>query len=537
MDEKKPIINLNIVLFKENVKNYTDAYEKGSDINIVNIRDGIKYEGIVVYSKSKHTQPKWKALVDEISESKIDLSANTSNKAAIIVKIRSRFMAVVLGYGKSLLRADKFERNFGLKAALNMIEEKQMRSIQSAAIEDMIVSTHRQASRLTSQEEFDLNTYSDIIRSINGKPYDEDFGTAISGKDTLSVAVSMDINELGEKLEKYLNVYQNDRYKKIGFKWVDNINEIRDTELKQKLNIFLVEKLIKKEIQNMYIAPPDIIDIESIEGYCFSGIGKDLKNISNYSFEPSLIEYIEKLTTNDHQKIIDKIRRDKLMAIDLNGAYNSICNIFSSIVWECCFLKKTYILWDGSWYYVEKDYLKEVNNFINKIPICSQTLPNCNYGESEGEYNERVAQNNSTICLMDKKLIRVRGSAKQIESCDLFTQNKMLIHIKKRASSSQLSHLFSQGRVSAECFLSDETFRNQVFNLVKDKLGNEVFNYIDEPRSNEYEVVYAIIAKKHDCLVEKLPFFSKVNLMLTCQSLERTRFGYSICFIEQNEAG
>lgn len=44
MDEKKSTINLNIVLFKETVKNYTDAYEKGPDINIVNIRAGIKYE-------------------------------------------------------------------------------------------------------------------------------------------------------------------------------------------------------------------------------------------------------------------------------------------------------------------------------------------------------------------------------------------------------------------------------------------------------------------------------------------------------------
>lgn len=302
MDEKKSTINLNIVLFKETVKNYTDAYEKGPDINIVNIRAGIKYEGIIVYSKSKHTQPKWKTLVDEISERKIDLSANTSNKAAIIVKIRNRFMAVVLGYGKSLLRADKFERNFGLKAALNMIEEKQMRSIQSAVIEDMIVSTQQQASRRTSQEEFDLNAYSDILRSITGKPYDEDLGNTISGKDTLSVSVPMDINELGEKLDRYLEAYQGDRYQRIGFKWVDNINEIRDPELKEKLNGCLGECLTKKDIHNMHIAPPDIIDPELIEGYCFSGIGKELKDVNNYSFEPNLMEYADKLDSNDTKK-------------------------------------------------------------------------------------------------------------------------------------------------------------------------------------------------------------------------------------------
>ena len=533
MDEKKSTINLNIVLFKETVKNYTDAYEKGPDINIVNIRAGIKYEGIIVYSKSKHTQPKWKTLVDEISERKIDLSANTSNKAAIIVKIRNRFMAVVLGYGKSLLRADKFERNFGLKAALNMIEEKQMRSIQSAVIEDMIVSTQQQASRRTSQEEFDLNAYSDILRSVTGKPYDEDLGNTISGKDTLSVSVPMDINELGEKLDRYLEAYQDDRYQRIGFKWVDNINEIRDPELKEKLNGCLGECLIKKDIHNMYIAPPDIIDPELIEGYCFSGIGKELKDVNNYSFEPNLMEYADKLDSNDTKRIIEKIRRDRLETIDSNGAQNAICNVFSSIVWECILSNKTYIIWNGSWYYIENDFFKEVNDFISRLPLCPITLPSCDSNESEGAYNERVAQNNAKICLMDKKLISVKGSAKQIEACDLFVNNKMMIHVKKRANSSQLSHLFSQGRVSAECFLSDELFREQVYIKVKDKLGDNVFSYKEKPNPNEYEVVYAIIAEKSDCSVKKLPFFSKVNLMLTCQSLERTRFGYSICFIEQ----
>jgi len=93
--------------------------------------------------------------------------------------------------------------------------------------------------------------------------------------------------------------------------------------------------------------------------------------------------------------------------------------------------------------------------------------------------------------------------------------------------------LFSQGRVASECFLSDEYFRKQVYDLVKVKLGTSIFDYKSIPESNEFEIIYAIIAKKSDCSRDKLFFFSKVNLMLTCQSLNRTRFKYSICFIEQ----
>ena len=80
----------------------------------------------------------------------------------------------------------------------------------------------------------------------------------------------------------------------------------------------------------MYIAPPDIIDPELIEGYCFSGIGKELKDVNNYSFEPNLMEYADKLDSNDTKKIIEKIRRDRLVTIDSNGAQNAIW--FSNII-------------------------------------------------------------------------------------------------------------------------------------------------------------------------------------------------------------
>lgn len=535
MAEKKKTIDLTIVLYKTSVSDYDDTYEKSSSVKIVNIKDTWGFDGRIVYSDSKQALPQWKELIDELSESKIDLSPNVSNRAALIVKIKDRFMAVVFGYGKSLLREEKFERNFGLKAALNMIAPDQMRSVQSAAIEDMVVSTHKQASRRTSQEEFDLNAFSDILRGVTGKPISDNYGNTISGKDTLCVSVPMDIDELGEKLELYLEAYQGTRYKEIGFSWIDNINEIRDPEVKDRLKAVLCQALLKKEIQDLYIAPPDLIEPESIKGFCFTGIGKKQDDANNYLFDPDIAEYVEKLTEKTEKQIIDKLRNDKLLAIDLNDNVLTICNIYSAIVWQCTFQDKTYILWNGAWYLVEDSFVQEVSSFIKKIETNHLSLPQCNSNESEGAYNQRVASNNTDYCLMDKKLARVKDGPKQIESCDLFTKDKQLIHVKKRDSSSQLSHLFSQGRVAAECFLSDEYFRKQVYELAKKKLGKDIFNYKEKPMSNEYEIIYAIIAAKRFLSIDKLPFFSQVNLMLTCQSLDRARFKYSVCFIERIE--
>jgi Family of unknown function (DUF6119) len=46
-----------------------------------------------------------------------------------------------------------------------------------------------------------------------------------------------------------------------------------------------------------------------------------------------------------------------------------------------------------------------------------------------------------------------------IELCDLLTRNRRLIHVKKRGTSSTLSHLFSRGVVSAELLARESPFR------------------------------------------------------------------------------
>lgn len=533
MEEKKRVVNLTIVLFKESVTDYKQACDTVPGLTLVDIKDSFTFEGKIVYCRSKKTPPKWKSLIDELSESKVDLLDNTSNKAAIIVKIKDRFMAVVLGYGKSLLREDKFERNFGLKTALNIIAKDQLRSVQSAAIEDMVVSTQKQSSHRTTQDEFDLNASSDILRCVSGKPYNDIYGNTVSGKDTLSVAIPMDVEELGDKLTLFFDAFSDDRYKTIGFEWVDNINEIRDPERKKELDYYLCDCLLKKEYPNLFIAPPEMIDLEYVKGFCFSGIRKDINISDNYSLDPDFEEYLSKIERKNNQQILDTIRRHKLYVCDLEDRFHSLCNIYKAIVWQCNLDGKTYVLWNGTWYHAEQKFVEKVSAFIQKIPAAQVTLPNCPPLEKEEDYNIRAADSDSTFCLMDQEFVGPESGPQKIESCDIFTKGKQMIHVKMRKGSSQLSHLFAQGRVSAECFLSDEQFRHMVYEHVKGKLGNDVFDYKEVPEANEFEVVYAIIAERRFASVLKLPFFSQVNLMLACQSFERTRFKYSICFIEQ----
>jgi len=179
----------------------------------------------------------------------------------------------------------------------------------------------------------------------------------------------------------------------------------------------------------------------------------------------------------------------------------------------------SFVLSAGRWYKLEKDFVKRVNQSFGRIQ--RHTGPFLEYDdESEGAYNARAATAaSSPYALMDVKIIQ---GGRKIEFCDLFSQNKEIIHVKRYGPSSVLSHLFHQGLVSGELFQIDQEFRK----LVTDKLpkSHRIFDINARPGTREYEVVFGIISQSDKELT--LPFFSRVAARHAVSRLEG--FGYQV---------
>lgn len=531
MEEKK-LVNITIFLIKDSFKNHKQCLKNPESLNFINVKEGFGFQGKICICESSSKTPQWKYYLDEFAGSPIDMSDNTSNKAVMILKISSRLMAIVFGYGRSLLNEEAIELNFGLKTALNIIDPKRMRSVNATTIEDVVVTTQRQASYSTDQDEFGINITSDIMKGVTGNPFDPIYGNTVSGKDSLIVSTYMELSETKERLELYLKAYFDKRYRDIGFSWIDNIGEVRDTALCDQLNSHLVDNINTRSYTHLNAAPPEIIDWEHIKGFCFSGMGKNKNEEDNYNLDFDIEEYIDKIRPGTI--LLDKLKRDRLYAITSEEIIYSVCNVYSAIVFQTSYNHKTFILYAGSWYKINNNFYETVTNYVDReIPISNIILPECTE-QVEEKYNELVTEANSNYCLMDQKMVRVEGGPKKIEACDIFTTNKQFIHVKFKSRSAQLSHLFSQGKVSAQCFISDAKFRQQVSEIAIGRFGKPVFNYNDKPVSNEYEVIYVIIDKEIDKTSNRLPFFSLVNLMLTAQELERMHMKYSIKIVKKS---
>jgi uncharacterized protein (TIGR04141 family) len=111
-----------------------------------------------------------------------------------------------------------------------------------------------------------------------------------------------------------------------------------------------------------------------------------------------------------------------------------------------------------------------------------------------------------------------------------------LIHVKRKLGSSDLSHLFSQGYISAETIHAGPELRAAVRAKVEEQAqvqqrdAAKFCRFVKEPFSpSDLTVVYAILADwKGKPPRDRLPFFSKVNLRHYAQQL--SRMGFNIAF-------
>lgn len=187
----------------------------------------------------------------------------------------------------------------------------------------------------------------------------------------------------------------------------------------------------------------------------------------------------------------------------------------------------------GTWYKVKDSFVEATIDYVDKIPTASISLINHKIGEREDDYNIRLANSNvNRYSLMDQKNVRCDLAKSVIEPCDIFTVDKQFIHVKKKTTSSTMSHLFSQGKIAGEAFLSDRKFRMGIRrNIIREnRISRDLIPTTNRVRSQEYEIIYAFIDKGDEEIKSSLPFFSLLNLKQSYHSL--SLMGYKISVVK-----
>ena len=466
-----------------------------------------------------------------------DLYKNKSNKAVLMLKYEKNeeekdyIFSLVYGYGRTMLDDRYIVKNFGLRTAINLIEERNIKSLNSLNISRDFIDIQRQALSYVSHSDLQVNTNADILKSISGKAPSSSNFSSMSGADNLRFSAKSDVI-LSELLEDVLNAYKSDSYKQKGLEWIDYVQYVKEKEIISELDGVLLNHITNKSLENPIIAPNKIVSYLDIEGYFISGMNISHKIKENFyddipsdQFWEYLYEKIE--DENIEDKIIDKLKSCSLYCWT-NDSAHKISSIYDSLFIEIDHNNEKFFINNGDWFKIESAYYGYITNKIDNIAIFSNPIvPSCAENWNEGEFNEKFAASDpNRFKLFDKKNFHLPNYGhSKIEPADIITTEKQFIHVKKGGSSANLSHLFAQGVVSAQLYKNEKKFIKEI---------NETFGEGYFKSDDKIEVIYGIIDKRYDKKAsEILPFFSMINLSQHYDVLSSMGIKCQLLFIEQ----
>ena len=178
-----------------------------------------------------------------------------------------RIFAVCFGYGKALLETNVVEKRFGLLTTLNCVDADKLRSIDINSMEAIPLNNRIQSSALAEIRNFNIDVDRDLLKSVTGKASGEELSGTISGADSLSVSTEKSYDEIEDFLIHCYNLYKSDHYREAGFDWINQIQEIKDKPLIERLDQQLISEFNSEDPARIWTSIPEIIDYYSLESF------------------------------------------------------------------------------------------------------------------------------------------------------------------------------------------------------------------------------------------------------------------------------
>ena len=506
------------------------------------VADDGSWEARLYLWPGKLRPPGWLSFLESGFDTELTLPESAQSSAVIVVRVkfrRDRYYAVTFGGGRYCLRRDAIYQRYGLQVALNAIYKgdenasmlesaPRVQQVNTRTVNANTMRMLRQSNRSTDFDYFELDLDRDQLDGITGYPKDDSLGRRLRGTDSLRIGRNSTFNELGAICRDIARYHEKKDYQR-RFSFVDNVTMETNAGLIASLSEKTVTSLLQ-DPDTWVVAPPGLVDFDQVAKFEIPELNLSGLELSATELSTALAN--EKITTAEELAELHVIARD--------GADEMVQSwpVFSCLDGQIVFTRQTYLADGGQFYRVSADYLEELDDYIRAIPPSNVILPESvrvvvlnKEGKeelkeiTEGEYNEIAADSNKDYLLLDKELVRVTAKTSPVEVCDILTSSGQLVHVKRKFSSSSLSHLFAQGFVSSELLVASDEYRT----AIRKKIGasNPNFQALfpdGEVVSSNFEIVYAIVADWGGKSLTDIPCFSKINLRKYRQALRRIQF-------------
>jgi uncharacterized protein (TIGR04141 family) len=521
---RQKALSLSIYLIKTGIEEQ-NVFRSRTGLSSHAVSEDRQRMGRVYIKQSDERPPSWMRLFVGRASPRLGTVLSKNASALWLVPIGGRLFASAFGYGRMLLDQSVFEEDFGLKVTLNCVDPTKVHSIDRTTLDTISRHSQIQASHLAPIGEFGLDVEQDILQAVTGEPSDTSLGKKLSGKDALHTSVVTDFRDLPALFERYLALYQSDRYKEF-FAFVDHIRLIKDPRRIESLNAALVERIRTQNADRLWLSIPEAIEWRKVDHFRYRPSRR--KGQYNDLHFSQLVSEINNIGDVD----VDTLRYIRVEGVSAEtGMEIYDWQLFKCLNHEVVDGSHTHVLNNGKWYEVASDFATAVAETCQSVRPSASNLPEYQ-DRDEAAYNVRVASSDpSHFVSCDRNVVVFPSGPSRIEFCDLYTDDRELIFVKRYADSSVLSHLFAQGVVSAETFRRERRFRQLVNqNLpATHRLGTEIDDLIPQ----NFTITFAVISESARPLHESQPFFSKVNLRNAVKLLESNGYNVRLAKIQQ----
>jgi len=506
--------------------------------------DGAQCRFIYFEKSTQKSNPPWLTFINErLPPASTILFENTSKSAngILLITVEQRTFAAAFGRSAiSCLNGKSFEPDFGIKTAMNMCGNEEVRQTKSQSTAVAVTHIDRQLSKPSEAFAFGLNDAEDlkyISAHMKG-----DRSVTLQGKDSLTLKVIGDQKlqwpALIAHCKDFLRHYKSKEYQKL-FPNYRNFRPATDTEA-ATLNEVMLKAFRKRDFAKFQFAIPEFF---SDDEYSFSYTNHAKRQNITYA-------YLDVKQLDEHLKLekvtIKEIKAKRIYAYSAEDDRildNKWWPVFDCLIFESKLGSKYFILNGGVWSELDPTFYESILRFVKtkvREEKAEATFKNIDISDDtakqnrEGIFNREIVQRRPTAILFDTAKLRVSSGRKDKEFCDVLDlQDDKVIRIinaKRFKDASSTVYLFAQSKMYCDAFLHDDVFLGEIREFIaksvcpfKAKYLAYVKPTLEKHLGSDYRLCLWLLYDKRDPKpnVEDMPMIAQYELKLMHDHLQR----------------
>ena len=247
-----------LYLAKDDIQEFQDVFtpnarDKINTGTVISEANDLGNKAVVYVFENHPMPPNWLSALNSVFQGLPEIK-NKSSCAVIVFSHVDRIWIAPFAHGWQFIDDAKIEMDFGLKVAINSLDDDKVKRIDSSHLGEAMKSVSQSAFQRDLQA-YGIDEALQLVRRVSGRKEGDDFARHLTGATALKITREMELSELADVAEEALIRFNSDYYKKTAFHIIDKIRPIPDRLMIAKLDDKAVE-IIKNGGDNFELSMP-----------------------------------------------------------------------------------------------------------------------------------------------------------------------------------------------------------------------------------------------------------------------------------------